>query len=500
MSEQPQKKNHQLLLTLGALGVVYGDIGTSPLYALKEAFHHSQLAPNPVNIFGIISLVFWSLIIVISLKYLVFVLRADDEGEGGILALTSLIKSIKENKLNQTTKLILTLLGVFGAAFLYGDGIITPAISILSAVEGLGVITPLFLPYVIPITVLILVLLFSFQRHGTGTVGRIFGPVTLIWFLVIGFIGVFNVIQNSEILKAVNPFFAYQFFMVNSFHGFIVIGSVFLVVTGGEALYSDLGHFGIKPIRKAWFAIVLPCLLLNYFGQGAFLLSHPEGVSNPFFSMAPTWSLYPLVILATLASTIASQALITGVFSISMQAVQQGYLPRLLISHTSEKEFGQIYIKNMNYLLMFGCIFLVLAFKTSGNLAAAYGISVTFTMIITTLLFYAVAVYRWGWNVYLTFLLCFLFSVIDLAFLGANLLKFFAGGWFPFAVGIAGFILMTTWRRGREILNAILFKKHVSLEELIERIESDKIHRTNGTGIFMNRKLSEAPLAIVNVD
>ncbi len=499
MSQHPKTNKYKLLLTLSALGVVYGDIGTSPLYALKEAFHHAHLLPTAENIMGILSLVFWSLIIVISLKYLVFILRADDNGEGGILALTSLIKTPQKKELPKSVTVALTLTGVFGAAFLYGDGIITPAISILSAVEGLGVITPVFDPYIIPITVSILVLLFSIQKHGTGSVGKVFGPITLLWFLVIGLLGGYNIVQNFSVLNSMNPYYAYQFFVINSFHGFVVLGSVFLVVTGGEALYSDLGHFGIEPIRKAWFFVVLPCLLLNYFGQGAFLLGNPDGVSNPFFSMAPEWSLYPLVGLATLATTIASQALITGVFSISMQAVQQGYLPRVLIHHTSENEFGQIYIKNINYLLMFGCILLVLVFKTSSNLAAAYGIAVTLTMIITTLLFYVVAVYRWNWNLYGTLLLCLVFAAIDLAFLGANLLKIFDGGWFPMILGIAGFIYMSTWKRGREILKGILVKKQVPLMEYIEKISKDDVHRTEGTGVFMTRDLHVAPLSLIHV-
>ncbi len=498
MNKENNSSKYKLLLTLAALGVVYGDIGTSPLYALKEAFHHSHLAPTPENILGILSLVFWSLIIVISLKYLVFILRADDNGEGGILALTSLIKSQKNNKLSKSTNIVLALIGVFGAAFLYGDGIITPAISILSAVEGLSVITPVFNSYIIPITILILILLFSVQKKGTGSVGKIFGPITLLWFLVLGTLGAYNVFQNFEVLKAINPVYAFDFFANNSVKGFVVLGSIFLVVTGGEALYSDLGHFGIEPIRRAWFYLVLPCLLLNYFGQGAFLISNPEGLSNPFYSMAPKWSLYPLVAIATLATTIASQALITGVFSISMQAVQQGYLPRVLIKHTSENEFGQIYIKNINYLLMIGCILLVLTFKTSSNLAAAYGIAVTMTMIITTLLFYVVAVYRWNWNMYATLALCTVFGIIDLAFLSSNLLKVFDGGWFPLLVGISGFIYMSTWKRGREILSSILSKKHVPLNEFMQKIAQEKIYRSEGTSVFMSRELNVAPLAFIN--
>ena len=495
----PQSTKYKLLITLAALGVVYGDIGTSPLYALKEAFLHSHLATTPDNILGILSLVFWSLIIVISIKYLVFVLRADDNGEGGILALASLINSEHKKPMSPKTKAFLVLVGVFGAAFLYGDGIITPAISILSAVEGLSVITPIFNPYIIPITVGILILLFSIQKNGTGSVGKIFGPVTLTWFLVIGLLGGYNIYQNSTILHAINPYYAFQFFLNNSFSGFIVLGSIFLVVTGGEALYSDLGHFGIEPIRKAWFFVVLPCLMLNYFGQGAFLLNNPGGIANPFFNMAPSWSLYPLVFLATLATTIASQALITGVFSISMQAVQQGYLPRLLISHTSEKEFGQIYIKRINYYLMMGCILLVLIFKTSSNLAAAYGIAVTLTMIITTILFYFVAVYRWGWNTFATAALCSVFGIIDLAFLGSNLLKIVDGGWFPLLLGAAGFIYMSTWKRGRAILASKLKRKHITLTDFLAKVESEKMHRPEGTGIFMSRILSLTPLSLVQI-
>ncbi len=496
--KEKQTTKYKLLLTLGALGVVYGDIGTSPLYALKEAFHHSHLPPSPENIFGILSLVFWSLAIVISIKYLVFILRADDNGEGGILALTSLISGKNNNsELPSSAKKILVLLGVFGAAFLYGDGIITPAISILSAVEGLAVITPLFNPYIIPITITILVLLFSIQKNGTGSVGRIFGPVTLTWFLVIGILGAYNILLNLEILRAANPFYAYRFFIENGFSGFVVLGSVFLVITGGEALYSDLGHFGVQPIRKAWFLVVLPCLLLNYFGQGSFLLNNPNGVSNPFFSMAPSWTLYPLVILATLATTIASQALITGVFSITMQAVQQGYLPRLLISHTSEKEFGQIYIKNINYVLMLGCILLVLTFKSSSNLAAAYGIAVTMTMIITTILFYVVAIYRWKWNFYLVTALCTVFAIIDLAFLGANTLKILDGGWFPIMLGIFGFIWMSSWKRGREILAFRLSQKQMPIDDFLEKIAELKLHRADGVGVFLTRNLLNTPLALI---
>jgi KUP system potassium uptake protein len=391
------------------------------------------------------------------------------------------------------------LLGIFGAAFLYGDGIITPAISILSAVEGLSIITPFFNPYVIPITLLILVLLFSIQKKGTGSIGKVFGPITLIWFVSIGLIGLTQITKNYEILHAINPYHAVQFFIQNSFHSFVVLGSVFLVVTGGEALYSDLGHFGIEPIRRAWFFVVLPCLLLNYFGQGSFLLLNPAGVSNPFYLMAPSWSMYPLVILATLATTIASQALITGVFSISMQAVQQGYLPRFLISHTSDKEFGQIFIKNINFALMVGCILLVLIFKTSSNLASAYGLAVTSTMIITTLLFYTVAVHNWGWNRYLTLMLCSIFGLIDLAFLGSNLLKIIDGGWVPLTLGFIGFVYMTTWRTGRQILAIRLREKSMPLSDFLEKIKTEKTNRVDAVGVFMSRQVLNTPVALMQI-
>ncbi len=502
MSSRQKNKSlsYQSLLALTALGVVYGDIGTSPLYALKEAFMHSHTQAGAESIFGILSLVFWALMIVISLKYLIFILRADNNGEGGILALTSLVNNtdIKFFGLISAKK-VLILLGVFGAAFLYGDGVITPAISILSAVEGLSIITPIFDPYIIPITILILIGLFSFQKNGTAILGKIFGPITLLWFLVMGAIGLFNIFQNAEILKAVNPMYAVNFLSANLHTGFIVLGSVFLVVTGGEALYSDLGHFGAKPIRLAWFAVVLPCLLLNYFGQGAFLMTHPEAVTNPFFLMAPQWILIPLVLLATLATTIASQALITGVFSITLQAIQQGYIPRMLVSHTSAEEMGQIYIKSINRILMISCILLVLLFKSSSQLAAAYGIAVTGTMIITTILFYFVAIQKWKWNIYLTTAICAVFAVIDLIFLGSNMLKIFDGGWFPLMIGIAGFIYMTTWKTGRYILSQCLKEKILPMDDFFIKIKNEKIHIIDGTAVYMNRNQHLTPYSLVHL-
>ena len=494
---QNQSSKYKWLLTLAALGVVYGDIGTSPLYALKEAFHFGHIGATPTNVFGLLSLVFWSLIIVISVKYISFVLKANYNGEGGILALVSILKDNEKLKSSNFTRTTLMLLGVFGAAFLYGDGIITPAISILSAVEGLKIITPAFEPYVIPITVGILIGLFSIQSRGTAVVGKFFGPIILIWFLSIGFVGIYQIVQNFEILKSVNPFYAYNFFIENGYTAFVVMGSVFLVVTGGEALYSDMGHFGIEPIKRAWFWVVLPCLLLNYWGQGAYLLKSPEGLSNPFYLMAPSWFLYPLLFIATSATTIASQALITGVFSITMQAFQLGYLPRVLIQHTSAKEHGQIYIKNINYLLMIGCILLVLTFKNSSNLAAAYGIAVTSTMIITTILFFFVAVYKWNWNKFLVFLICFVFGIIDLTFLTSNLLKVFSGGWFPLLLGIFGFIYMTTWNTGRKILYQALSCHNKNLNDFLSEVQNAGHRSIEGVGVYMTKGYDLTPYSLV---
>lgn len=497
----PHAPSYKYILALTALGVVYGDIGTSPLYALKEAFHPGHhMAAVPETILGLLSLIFWSLMIVISLKYLIFILRADNKGEGGILALTSLIapKHLRSKAALSKSTGLLVLLGLFGTALLFGDGMITPAISILSAVEGLGLITPVFIPYIIPITIGILIALFSIQRKGTGTVGKIFGPVTLLWFLVIAALGVYNIIQMPSVLVALNPYYIYSFFIANTWHAFVVLGSVFLVVTGGEALYSDLGHFGRKPIQQAWFFVALPCLVLNYFGQGALLIRVPAAFENPFYLMAPEWALYPLVILASLATTIASQALITGVFSITMQAVQNGFLPRIEISHTSRKEYGQIYIKSMNHVLMFGCIALVLTFKSSSNLAAAYGLAVTTTMVITTILFYVVARNLWKWSFLSAGLLCSLFLAIDLAFWGANLLKIIDGGWFPLVIGIFGFTLMTTWATGKRLLALRLQEKIIPLDQFLETLPSKNLATVDGLAIYLNRNVTDVPYSLVH--
>lgn len=484
------------LLALSALGVVYGDIGTSPLYAFKESLHHTHnIGVLPENIFGILSLIFWSLIIVISVKYLIYIVRADNQGEGGVLALTALLSTLSfKSKQSLRT---LTLLGLFGTALLYGDGMITPAISVLSAVEGLELVTPLFHPYILHITVAILVALFSIQQYGTSAVGKVFGPITLTWFLVIAILGLNKIVQAPEVLRAINPQYALEFFIINKWNGFVVLGSVFLVVTGGEALYSDLGHFGKSPVRLAWFTIVLPALLLNYFGQGALLLQNPAAIKNPFYLLAPEWALIPLVILATLATVIASQALITGVFSLTMQSVQLHYSPRVTIDHTSKEHFGQIYVPSVNKLLMFACITLVLTFKSSSNLAAAYGIAVTTTMVITTILFYFVLRYSWNWGIVKAGTLCGFFLAIELSFWSANVLKILKGGWFPLVVGLVIFIIMTTWHRGRQILSSRMLEITVPLHQFLAQLKIDSPHRVPGIAVYMAGYPQYAPPALI---
>lgn len=498
-SEQGRRGTKYLLgLSLAALGVVYGDIGTSPLYALRESFHAEHGLPvSPENILGILSLVFWSLIIVISIKYLVFILRADNRGEGGILALTALVTPVSKDLSTQRKGLI--LLGIFGTALLYGDGMITPAISVLSAVEGLDVATPVFSPYIIPITVVILIGLFAIQSHGTARIGKIFGPVMLVWFIVLGLLGLAQIVRRPEVLAAVWPGHAFHFFARNHWHGFLVLGSVFLVVTGGEALYSDLGHFGKSPIRIAWFSLVLPALVLNYFGQGALLLQDPEAIRNPFFLLAPRPLLIPMVVLSAVATVIASQALITGVFSLSMQATQLGYTPRVLIRHTSHEEKGQIYVGGMNWTLLVACVALVLGFRSSSNLAAAYGLAVTTTMVITTLLFYVVARKCWHWPRIVTMALCGTFLVVDVAFWGANLVKIPHGGWFPLLIGAFGFTIMSTWKRGRQLLGERLREKVMPLSDFITRITKTPPQRVQGTAIFLSSNPSGTPPALVHI-
>jgi KUP system potassium uptake protein len=499
MEASPDRKvtgRYLLVLSLGALGVVYGDIGTSPLYALRECFHLKHgVAATPENIIGILSLICWSLIIVISLKYLVFVMRADNRGEGGILALMSLARTRESQS---TRRAILIALGLFGSALLYGDGMITPAISVLSAIEGLEVATPVFGPYIEIITVVVLVILFVVQRAGTARVGAMFGPVMMAWFAVISLLGVRWIITDPRVLMAIVPTHAVHFFIVNRMHGFLVLGAVFLAVTGGEALYADMGHFGAKPIRLAWFVIVFPSLLLNYFGQGALLLHDKTAAGNPFFHMAPNWAKYPLVILATVAAVIASQAVISGAFSLTRQAVQLGYVPRIQIRHTSAREIGQIYIPSVNWLLMVAAIGLVLAFKESSALAAAYGVAVTATMGITTALLAIVEKERWHWSLIAVLSLTIPILVIDLSFFGANIVKIEEGGWFPLAIGAIVFTAMTTWARGRQILAQRLKETMLSTDDLLRDLAGGRIPRVPGTAIFLSRQADGVPTTLLH--
>ena len=484
-------------LSLGALGIVYGDIGTSPLYALRECFHGPHaIPPTPENVLGVLSLVFWSLIVVISVKYLIFVMRADNRGEGGILALMSLLRPPGRGQHN--LRWLLILLGIFGAALLYGDGIITPAISVLSAVEGVGIATPAFANSVEPITIAILIALFFFQRRGTGGVGAVFGPVMLLWFLCIGVLGAVHVLREPRVLGAINPWDAVRLFIDNPGSGFLVLGAVFLVVTGGEALYADMGHFGPKPIRIAWFALVLPSLVLNYFGQGALLLRNPAAAAHPFYGMVPSWAHYPLVVHTTVAAVIASQAVISGAFSLTRQAVLLGYCPRVRIDHTSAREIGQIYVPSVNWALMVATIALVLGFRSSSSLAAAYGVAVTTTMAITTILMAVVARERWKWSVASAAGLAALFLGPDLAFFGANIVKVPHGGWFPLVVAGSVFTLLTTWRRGREILDARLRSELLPIDLFLVDVGQGKVPRVQGTAIYMSRTSEGVPQTLLH--
>jgi KUP system potassium uptake protein len=484
-------------LTLGALGVVYGDIGTSPLYALRECVYGPHaVAPTPENVYGVLSLVSWSLFLVVALKYLVFILRADNQGEGGILALFAMLTPTQGRSGRALAALL--MLGLFGAGLLYGDGVITPVISVLGAIEGLGVRAPVLAPAVVPITVAILVLLFLVQRHGTGPIGRAFGVVMLVWFTVLAVTGARAIAMHPEVLQALSPTWAVHFFFEHGWHAFFLLGSVFLVVTGSEALYADMGHFGRAAIRIGWFSLVMPCLLINYFGQGALLVTDPSAAENPFYALTPGWTLYPMLILATAAAVIASQALISGVFSITRQAMQLGYWPRLRILHTSADEEGQIYIPEMNYLLMVGCIALTIGFGSSSAIAAAYGIAVTGTMIITSLLFWVVARRLMGWGAVSATLLVGLFLVIEVAFFSANVVKIASGGWFPLVAGGLVFAIMTTWRRGRDYLAHKIATDSLPFEMFLSEVESNSPHRVRGTAVFMTSTASGTPSVLLH--
>ena len=483
-------------LSLSALGVVYGDIGTSPIYALRESLHGKHgIAPTPENVLGLLSLIVWALILVISIKYLAFVMRADNCGEGGMIALTALVAP--QTKKPSGSRHLLVLVGLFGAALLYGDSMITPAISVLSAVEGLEVATPVFRPYVLPITIVILVVLFSVQSRGTARIGAIFGPVMLLWFLVLAALGLAQVFEHPGVMAAVNPVHGVRFFARNGLAGFLVLGSVFLAVTGGEALYADMGHFGRRPIRIAWFTVVLPSLLINYFGQGALVIADPTASEHPFFQLAPGWALIPLVVLTTLATVIASQAVISGAFSLTRQAVQLGYLPRVDIEHTSSTHIGQIYIPGLNWLLAIACVGLVLGFRSSSNLAAAYGVAVTTDMVFTTILFAVVARARWNWSIAATIGLAAGFLVIDLGFWTAGLTKIPDGGWFPLVVAAAVFTIMTTWKTGRAILAARLAETAIPISALEQRAQAAAPMRVAGTAVYLTRDPNFVPHALL---
>ena len=483
-------------LTLAALGVVFGDIGTSPLYALKESFHATRGLPiNEINVLGILSLIFWTITLIVSIKYVLVIMRADNNGEGGIMALLAL--NLRQKGLSPRKKFIIIILGFVGASLFFGDGIITPAISVLSAVEGLSIATPAFDRFIIPISIGILVALFAVQRHGSAVMGKFFGPITLIWFLSIGAIGISSIIQSPFVLALLSPHWAFLFVVNNPFISFFVMGAVVLTVTGGEALYADMGHFGILPIRLGWFLIVLPCLILNYAGQGALLLRDPSAITNPFYLLLPSALLYPMIILATAAAVIASQALISGVFSMAKQAIQLGYLPRLTILHTSDSEIGQIYIPLPNWLLFISITILVLIFENSSSLAGAYGLAVTVTMFCDTLLVAFLAYSYWKWQTLKVLLFIIPFVFIDLILLSSNLLKVFIGGWVPVFIAIIVFTLMMTWKKGREILQEKLQKDTLALNTFIQYM-GDTNQRISGNAVFLTGTPQVVPHALLH--
>jgi KUP system potassium uptake protein len=493
-----QTRSHSTLrLAFLALGVVYGDIGTSPLYAIRECFAGTYgVRPTAADVLGVLSLVVWSLVVVVSVKYLALVMRADNRGEGGILALLALLLPRKKRRARLQGALV--LLGLFGAALLYGDGVITPAISVLSAVEGLEVAAPGLGSRVVPLALAILVLLFLFQRRGTASVGAVFSPVMVVWFAVIALLGLKGIALAPRVLAAVNPLHAWRFFVAHGVRGLTVLGAVVLVVTGAEALYADMGHFGRSPIRRAWFAGVLPALLLSYFGQGALILARPDEVRQPFFHLAPSWALYPLVVLATAATVIASQAVISGAFSLTRQAIQLGYCPRFRVVQTSPEEIGQIYVPAVNWALMAATLALVVGFRSSANLAAAYGLAVTATMVITSLLFYSVCRSLWGWGRPAAAALVAGFLLFDGAFFGANLLKVASGGWFPLLVGAAVMTVMTTWRRGRQILERRLRSRSAHVDTFLAQLAENPPIRIPGTAIFMHSRPEGIPAVLLH--
>ncbi len=487
----------QAALALAALGVVYGDIGTSPLYTIKEVFSGVHPIPlNPANVLGILSLILWALIIIVSVKYVVFIMRADNRGEGGIMAMIAL--ALHSAGKDKSKKRLITLAGLLGAGMFYGDGMITPAISVLSALEGLEVATPLLKPYVLPATLVVLFVLFFVQKRGTGSVGAAFGPIMIVWFSTLAVLGVSNIITNPSVLWAVNPLHGLRFLIENRGLALVAMGAVVLAVTGAEALYADMGHFGAQPIRQAWFFFVLPSLTLNYFGQGALILAHPETVENPFYHQAPDWMLYPLVGLATVATVIASQAVISGAFSVSRQAMQLGFLPRFEVQHTSEKEQGQVYLPGVNWGLFCAVAILVLGFRSSSNIAAAYGIAVTSDMVITSCLASFVAAKAWGWGWPRAVALFAVFLVVEVTFLSANVLKIPDGGWFPLAIGSLVFLLMSTWKRGGQLLTERTSGEAIELDMFIDALLISEPVRVAGTAVFMTSRNDRVPNAMLH--
>jgi KUP system potassium uptake protein len=486
-----------LTLALGAVGVVFGDIGTSPLYAMKEAFSgHHAVGLTHDNVLGVLSLVFWSLVIIVTLKYVTFVMRADNRGEGGIMALMALV--VGTTKRGSRSRWWITAMGMFGAALFYGDSMITPAISVLSAVEGLNVITPVFEPYIIPITLVVIAGLFIVQSKGTGTVGALFGPITAAWFLILAALGVIQIVANPHVLLAFNPAYAFGFFVDNRMQGFLTLGTVILAVTGAEALYADMGHFGKQPIRLAWLVFVFPALVLNYFGQGALLLRDPTAIAHPFFRMVPSWGLIPMVALATMATVIASQAVISGAYSLTRQAIQLGYCPRLAVQHTSEREMGQVYMPWINWALLAAVVALVLGFKSSSALASAYGIAVTGTMAIDSVLLFFVFTRLWKWNTALAAIVSGSFLFVDLAFFSANSVKLFQGGWFPVVIALAIFTLIATWRQGRALLFSRLKPGAIPIEPFLDSIAAHPPTRVEGTAIFLTAGREGVPHALLH--
>ncbi|MDR3409416.1 MAG: potassium transporter Kup [Formivibrio sp.] len=495
MSES-HHKSHTAALALAALGVVYGDIGTSPLYTIKEIFANPHY-PVPIthdNILGMLSIVLWSLLIIVALKYVVFIMRADNKGEGGIMALMALV--LHHAKSRRQIAILMTL-GLFGAALFYGDSVITPAISVLSAIEGLEIATPAFKPYIVPLSLVVLFILFIVQKNGTAKMGGLFGPVMILWFATLAILGIHAIAHEPRVLAAVSPHHALRFFISNPLLGFLSLGSSVLAVTGGEALYADMGHFGRKPVRIAWFGLVLPSLVLNYFGQGALLLHDQNAIANPFYLLAPSWALYPMVILSTLATVIASQAVISGAYSMTRQAIQLGYAPRMDIQHTSSQEIGQIYLPGVNWILLIAVAILVVGFGSSGKLAAAYGIAVTGTMVITTLLAFIVARYQWHWSKPKCFLILGGFLLVDIIYFSANAVKIIDGGWFPLALGLVVFLVMTTWKRGRDLVHDRLASEGMPLKQFVE-IMAEAVPKIQGTAIFMTSDINSTPHALLH--